>query len=180
MSTLPIDRPGPGENATYYDTYLARVPDGDVLARLAEQNRRLIAGLAGLGEEKAGFRYAPGKWSVKEVVGHLMDAERVFAYRALRFARADLTPLPGFDEDAWMPAARFDARPLAALLEEYAAVRAATLALFRSFDGAALTRIGTANGNPMSVRALAWVLAGHEIHHAGVLRERYGLSLRID
>lgn len=177
MTRLLVDRPGPGENAPYYDTYIREVPDGDVLARLAAQNRALLAGLAGLPEERALFRYAPGKWSVKEVIGHLVDAERVFAYRALRFARADATPLPGFDENAWVPAAAFDARPLASLLDEYAAVRAATLAFFRGLEPAAFARLGTANGNPMSVRAAAWVLAGHERHHAGVLGERYGVSL---
>jgi len=121
-------------------------------------------------------RYAPGKWSVKEVVGHVTDAERVFGYRALRIARADTTPMPGFDENAWVPAANFDRRSMPELVAGYQAVRAATVALFSSFDEEALTRRGTANDQEVSVRALAHIMAGHELHHMTILRERYGLS----
>ncbi len=121
-------------------------------------------------------RYAPGKWSVKQVVGHLCDGERVFAYRALRFARADRTPLPGFDETLWVPEGNFDARPIDDLALEYRAVRSASIALFASLAPEALARIGVANDTPMSVRALAWTIAGHELHHRGLLIERYGLG----
>ena len=121
-------------------------------------------------------RYAPGKWSVKEVVGHMIDGERVFSYRALRVARADTTPLPGFDENAWVPAAHFDRRPMPDLVADYQTVRAATVALFSSFEEEALVRMGTANDQPISVRALAHMIAGHELHHVAILRERYGLS----
>jgi hypothetical protein len=117
-----------------------------------------------------------GKWSVKEVVGHLSDGERVFSYRALRFARADATDLPGFEENEWVANANFDRRTLASLAAEFATVRAATLALFASLDGEELLRRGTANGQAVSVRALAALLVGHERHHVGLLRERYGLT----
>jgi len=113
---------------------------------------------------------------VKEVVGHMIDGERVFSYRALRVARADTTPLPGFDENAWVPAAHFDRRPMPDLVADYQTVRAATVALFSSFEEEALVRMGTANDQPISVRALAHMIAGHELHHVAILRERYGLS----
>jgi len=113
---------------------------------------------------------------VKEVVGHLSDSERVFAYRALRMGRADTTPLAGFDENAYTPAGRFDARPLADILREYESVRAASLALFGGLDEEALLRRGTANGKEISVRALAWIIAGHELHHRRLLVERYGIG----
>jgi uncharacterized damage-inducible protein DinB len=171
---LLIARPAPGEFAPYYSRYIDLVPD-DLLRALregVEETRRLLAPLP---ESKADFRYAPGKWSVKEVVGHLADAERVFAYRALRFARQDETPLPGFDENRWVPAAGFGARSLGSLLEELAAVRAASLAFFGNLDEAAWDRIGVANDARMSVRAIAFSIAGHEIHHRTLLRERYGV-----
>jgi hypothetical protein len=168
-----IARPASEEHAPYYLTYVRLVPGEDAWPALSTQQADTLVLLGRLDERQALHRYAPGKWSVKEVVGHLADAERVFAYRALRFARADETPLPGFDENRYVPAGRFDARPLDDVLGEFRAVRAATLALFASFDQAALLRRGVANQNPMSVRALAWVIAGHERHHAGLLRERY-------
>ncbi|MGH7713879.1 MAG: DinB family protein, partial [Gemmatimonadaceae bacterium] len=129
--------------------------------------------LAPLTPEQAKHRYAEGKWSVAEVIGHLADCERIFAYRAMRFAREDTTPLEGFDENAYTPAGRFDARSLGDVAAEFAAVRAATLALFRSLDSAALERVGPANGAPVSVRALAYIIAGHERHHVGLLNTRY-------
>ena len=110
------------------------------------------------------------------MVGHVSDVERVFGYRALRFARRDATPLPGFDENAYVAGADFDSRPLASLLAEWRAVRASSLALFASLDAADMTRVGTANGAAASVRALAWIIAGHELHHVGLLRERYGVQ----
>src|SRR2546423_5296233 len=117
----------------------------------------------------------PGKWSIKEVIGHVTDAERVFSYRALRFARADTISLPGFDENAWVPAGNFGARSLADLAAELDAVRPATIALFRGLDAAALARRGTASDNAVSVRAIAWIIAGHERHHVALLHERYGV-----
>jgi uncharacterized damage-inducible protein DinB len=170
-----ISLPAVDEYEPYYGKYVALVP-GDVFATLESQAKSTARLLGATSEEKGGFRYAQGKWSVKEVVGHIADAERVFAYRALRFARADTTELPGFDENSWVPAGGFDRRMLAALAGELAAVRAATLALVGSFDEAALARRGTANGVAMSVRALATIIAGHQAHHVGLLRERYGLT----
>ncbi|HEX5831177.1 MAG TPA: DinB family protein [Gemmatimonadaceae bacterium] len=166
-------RPGADEYLAYYARYIDRVPDGDILAHLEGQIEDVRARLGTFSEERAGFRYAPGKWSVREVVGHMIDVERVMAHRALRFARADVTPLPGFDENAWIAPAGFDARALASLLDEAAAVRAATLALFRNLPEEAWSRGGEANGAHVTVRALAWIIAGHERHHLTLIEERY-------
>lgn len=173
MTAAAIPRPGATEYAPFLETYVSKVPDGDLLQLLEQQRRDTQQLLAGLSDVKALHRYAPGKWSIKQVVGHIADSERVFCHRALRFARGDVAPLPGFDENAWMPAARFDARPLGDLAAELDAVRRATLALLRTFDADALARRGTANNKEISVRALAYVIAGHERHHVGILRERY-------
>ncbi len=177
--TLSIPPPAADEYAPFYAGYIARVPGDDALAPLAAQESETAELLAGLSEEQAAFRYAPGKWSVKQVAAHLSDAERVFAYRALRIARGDRTPLPGFDENAYAAEAGADARPLADLAAELRAVRAATLALFRGLDPAALLRRGTANGVPVTVRAAAWIIAGHERHHLGILRDRYLARLAV-
>ena len=173
MTTIP--RPETSEYAPFYETYISKVPKGELLQVLEDQRRETQQLLAGLPEAKALHRYAPDKWSIKEVVGHLTDSERVFAYRALRFARADDKPLQGFDEKAWVPPGRFDVRPLMDLAAELDAVRRATTALFRGLDAEALARRGTANNNTVSVRALAWIIAGHERHHVGILHERYGV-----
>ena len=132
-----------------------------------------LATLQPLGEEHASHRYAPGKWTLREVIGHLTDAERVFAYRALRIARGDATPLPGFDHDAYVRAARFERRLLAEILEEFEHLRRSNLRLFGSFDEEDLSRRGTASGHGVSVRALLFITAGHERHHLRVIRERY-------
>ena len=166
-------RPSLSEYNAYYQPYVSEAPGNDVLATLAAQRDATAALLAGIPEAKAGFRYAPGKWSVREVIGHLADSERVFSYRALRVARADTTPLPGFDENAWMPEAGFDRRTLADVAAEFRTVRDSTLALFHGFDASAWPRLGTASGHPISARALAWIISGHEAHHLRVLAERY-------
>lgn len=171
-----ISRPDPGEYAPFYRGYIERVPDRPLLEQLARQGEETRGWLAALSAEKARYRYAPDKWSVTEVVGHVCDSERVFAYRALRIARGDTTPLPGFDEKAWMGAASFDGRGLPDVLAELVAVRQATLALLRGLDQAAYVRTGVANDTPVSVRALAHIIAGHELHHLAVLRERYGVG----
>jgi hypothetical protein len=145
----------------------------DIVAHLAEQGERTRALLAGIPEERAGFRYAPGKWSIRDLAGHLADSERVLAYRALCVARGDQTPLPGFDEVSYAAAAGADRRTLADLVAELAAVRAATVALFAHLDEPALERLGTANQYPISARALAAIIAGHELHHLAILEERY-------
>jgi len=166
-------RPDPGEHVPYYAPYVQLVPDGDVLATLAAQIGETVSLLDGLAAERAAHRYAPGKWSLRQVVGHVADAERVFAYRALAFARGDRGELPGFDENAYAEASPSVERPLAEAVADLAAVRGATLSLFRALAPEAWSRRGVANGNPITVRALAWIIAGHERHHVGVLRERY-------
>jgi transposase len=168
-----IARPEAGEFAPYYGRYIDRVPDGDLLRTLQTQGDQVLALARSLPEERGGHRYAPDKWSIREVLGHIMDAERIFAYRALRIARGDATPLASFDENEYVPHGRFDQRTLADLAEEYEAVRRATLLLFRSMDGGALVRRGVASDNGVSTRALAWIIAGHEAHHLALLRERY-------
>ena len=173
MTAVAIPRPAAVEYAPYYGKYIDKVPEGDLLRTLEGQARETQALLAGLSEARALHRYAPGKWSIKEVIGHVSDAERVFSYRALRFARADATVLPGFDENAWVPAGNFDGRSLKELAAELDAVRRSTIALFRGLDAAALARRGTASDNAVSVRAIAWIIAGHERHHVGLLHERY-------
>jgi uncharacterized damage-inducible protein DinB len=173
MTSTLTRRPDPSEHLPYYGKYVALVPDGDILATLEGQTGETRALLRGLGEEKALHRYGPDKWSVKEVLGHMIDTEKIFAHRALRFARNDATPLPGFDENTYVPNAHFDRLPLGSLLDEFEAVRRATLLFFRHLEDAAWDRRGLANNAEVSVRALAWIAAGHELHHRSILRERY-------
>lgn len=178
MTTIPHTeprglRPLPDEFAPYYQTYVGRVGDGDIVATLGRQLEETLALLRSIDEERAGFRYAEGKWSIREVVAHLTDAERVFGYRAMRFARADQTPLPGFDENAYVANGSADRRSLATNAAEFEAVRRATIAFFDSLEPDEWMRTGTANGVRMSVRSFAWIVAGHELHHVGLLRERY-------
>lgn len=170
-----IDRPEPEEFFEYYGRYIGLTGD-DAMATLRASAAATPRLLSGVTEPQAMFRYAPGKWSVKQVLGHILDAERVFMYRALTFARADETPVPGFEEDDWMAASTFDRRTLNDIVEEYVAVRAATIALAGSFDEVALTRRGTASGRTMSTRAAIHCVAGHELHHVAILKERYGLA----
>jgi uncharacterized damage-inducible protein DinB len=168
-----IVRPAPDEYAQYYHRYVSLVPDGDIVETLASQVKETAAFLRALPEERGWHRYAEGKWSIREVIGHLADGERIFTYRALRFARADATPLPGFDENDYVPNSGADGRPLASLVAEYQAVRAATVALLDGLPSEAWQRSGSANGVSMSVRSLAWITAGHERHHREILRTRY-------
>jgi hypothetical protein len=166
-------RPAAGECAEFYKGYIDRVPDGDVRTTLAlglEQTLRLLWAVP---SEREDFAYAPGKWSVKEVLGHLVDAERVFAYRALRFGRGDQTPLPGFDENEFVRHGGFALRSLADLVTELEHLRRANLLLFRGFEVDCLSRRGVASGHPITVRALVWAIAGHELHHVDVLRDKY-------
>ena len=173
MTPNPIARPAASEHPPYFETYLAKLPTGDLLEILESQWEELGCLLEELDDDAADFRYAEGKWSVKEVLGHLLDAERIFMYRLLCIARGEQASLPGFDENAYVANGGFQARPLEALLEEYDLVRGSTLALLRGLEEEAFTRMGTSNKNPVSVRALAWLLAGHELHHMTVLKERY-------
>ena len=169
----PVRRPRPDELGEFYHGYLALVPEGDVLAKLEQGLAETRALLARFGEERGGHRYAPGKWSVKDVVGHVIDGERVFSYRALRMARGDTTPLPGFEQDDYVAAAHSDLRTLEDLTEELTHLRAANLRFFRSLRPADWERRGTASGTSIVVCAFPWLLAGHEAHHRRVLAERY-------
>lgn len=175
MTSRPAyaQRPATGEHAPYYSTYVSHVPDGDILATLAAQHEQTQALIRGIPEARGGHRYAEGKWSIRESIGHMVDTERVFSYRAMSFARGDETHLPAFDENTWVANASFDARTLASLADEFRAVRAATVALLGNLNATEWSRIGKASIAYMSVRAAAWVIAGHELHHVGVLKSRY-------
>jgi uncharacterized protein (TIGR03083 family) len=162
-----------GEFAPFAARYIERVPEGNIVATLEAQMEETLALLRTISEERAGRAYAAGKWTVREVVGHVGDTERVLAYRALRIGRGDGMPLPGFDENAYVSEARFDRRTLADLLAELDAVRRATLTLVRGLPSEAWTRRGTADGAPYTVRALIFMIAGHELHHRAILEERY-------
>jgi uncharacterized damage-inducible protein DinB len=174
---LTIAFPETDEYADFHRGYLAAVSGEPDAIRLLERQRAVIDALGRLSLEQAGHRYAEGKWSVREIIGHLSDAERVFSYRVLCLARGDQTPLPGFDEVAYGAETNADRRTLGDLVEELAVVRQSTLALLRSLDESFLTRRGTVRNWTMSVRALTWVIAGHFEHHVHVLRERYGIGL---
>lgn len=169
-------RPQADEHSPYYAKYIALVPDDEltVVQHLADQHHDTV-GLLRKAKAKGDHSYGPGKWTVKEVVGHMCDTERIMAYRALRFARADETDLPGFDENTYVTASNFSSRSMDDLLEELWSVRAATLSLAKYLPKDALTRRGTANGAAVSVRALLYIIAGHERHHLAILRERYGV-----
>ncbi|MGB7731450.1 MAG: DinB family protein [Candidatus Acidiferrum sp.] len=170
---MPQKRPQQGDYALYYEKYVALVPSGDFLEILLNQQRDLVRLLSPLTEEQAEFRYAPGKWSVKEVLGHISDTERIFAYRMLRIARGDQTPLASFEQDGYIQNGNFSVRKIADLLHEFSTVREATISLVRSLDDAAWLRRGNASQKEVSVLALAFVIAGHERHHRVLLEERY-------
>ena len=171
---MTIARPAESEFAPFYAGYIAKVGDRGPLAFLNAQVAELQR-IRGLADAKGDFRYAEGKWSVKELLGHMADAERVFAYRLLRIARADKTPLAGFDENAWAEVAPHGRRTLAQVVDDLIAVRRATITLVESLDETALTNIGIANNNPVSGRAICWIIPGHARHHLGILAERYGI-----
>jgi hypothetical protein len=171
----PAVRPQMPEYAESYHGYVSAAPDGDVRVTLEREGERALSFYRGVSAAQAGFSYAPGKWTVREVLAHVTDAERVFSYRALRFGRGDATPLAGFDQEVWTPASHANERAWEDLLGEFHVVRAATLHLVRTFAAEDWARLGVASGYPVSVRALAWIVAGHELHHRRVLVERYGL-----
>ena len=173
MENRANTRPRADEYAPYYSKYISRVPEGDVIATLSEQLESTLAVLRNITEEQANSRYAEGKWSIKELVGHLTDSERIFGYRLLRFARNDQTPLPGYEQDDYVANAGFDKCRLSNLIEELEHVRKSNLSLLRNLDAEAWQRRGDANDQPVSVRALAYIIAGHETHHMEILRTRY-------
>jgi len=175
-AALKIGPPEPSEHSPYHVGYISHVLGDDILTILDTQRRQMLLLLSGREEEDGDLRYAPGKWSVKELLGHVCDTERIFTYRALRISRGDPTPLPGFEQDDYVRNSPFPHRPLAEIIEDYIAVRRATLTLFRNLDQAAWMRRGTVNDNPISVRALAYITAGHELHHKKILEEKYFAS----
>ncbi|HEX5054352.1 MAG TPA: DinB family protein [Planctomycetota bacterium] len=170
-----MQRPPRDEFPASFQPYVDGVPDGDVLVHLARQGAATAALLRTVDEARGMFRYAPGKWSVKSVVQHVTDGERLFCYRALCLARGETNPLPGFDENLYAANDGAAGRQLADIVQEFVSVRAATGLLFAGFDAAAWARRGIANGKAVSVRALPWIIAGHELHHLSVLRDRYDI-----
>jgi uncharacterized damage-inducible protein DinB len=169
-----IEKPNPGEYAPYAIMYIGLLPDdGLVLDHLKNHLNLTRALIAPLPEERLTYRYAEGKWTIKEILLHIVDDERIYAYRALRFARRDRTELPGFEQDDYALHSAANDRTVADLLEEFATVRAATISLYQGLGDDALTRAGVASGNFMSVRAIAYHIAGHELHHLKIIQERY-------
>jgi hypothetical protein len=172
---MTINRPDPSEFASFYAGYIGKVPDSGPEKLLEEQIGQLEK-LRKLPEDKGDYRYADGKWTVKELIGHVADAERVFSYRLTRIARADKTPLAGFDENAWAQTAPHARRPMSSIVDEMIAVRRSTLALIGSLDDTSIGNTGVANNNPVSARAICWIMAGHTKHHLDILAERYGVE----
>jgi DinB superfamily len=178
MSSYVIERPKADEYATAFERYVSRVPETDVMTALAQQKEQLPAALKGVHGEGEHYRYAADKWSVRELIGHVIDTERVMGYRAVCVARGETASLPGFDEKAYAANATFDHYPLGELLDEFVQVREGNLALFRHLSPEAWLRKGVANQNPISVRALAWIIVGHARHHVAVLEQHYLLHAR--
>src|SRR5713226_8472330 len=172
-SAMKMSRPEANEYAAYYESYISLVPGNDVVGALETQRLQMARLFAARSERDGNFRYAPDKWTVKEVLGHLSDSERIFAYRAVRIARGDQTPLFGFEQDDYVRGGTFAERALSDLAEEFDLVRAASIALFKSLRKDAWQRRGVANKTEISVRALAYIIAGHELHHRRILDERY-------
>ena len=173
MSAPAPAKPESNEYAAYYEKYVSLVPEGEVVETLERQGAETLALLRSLPEGRGAHRYEPGKWSVRQLAGHVNDTERIFAYRALAIARGEQQPLPGMDQDEYMAGVDFDARTLADLADEFEALRRSTVLLFRHLSPEAWARRGTASDNEVTVRALAYILAGHEAHHVRILRERY-------
>lgn len=172
-NTIRSTPPDASEHASYYGRYTSLVGKGDIIEILERQYPETIALLAPLRDDQANYRYTPDKWSIKEVLGHLTDTERIFAYRALRIARNDQTPIEGFEQDDYVRAANFPDRRFENMLEEFTCVRRASLLLFQQLSPEAWLRKGTASQLGVSVRALAYIMAGHELHHRTVLKEKY-------
>lgn len=168
-----MNRPETNEYAPYYDRYISLVTDDEIVPVLAAQPTELQDIFTGIPEDKGTFAYDDGKWTIKEVLSHLIDGERMFAYRALRISRGDETPIEGFEQDGYIENSHANSRSFAELLEEFNLLRRANLLLFNNLDDSGWTRVGTASENKVSVRALAYIMAGHVTHHTGILREKY-------
>jgi uncharacterized damage-inducible protein DinB len=176
MSNKNFSRPDTSEYAAYYATYVSPIADEDVATLLTSQIDAFDS-LRTTSESDAMHRYASGKWSVKEVIGHITDTERVFAYRMMRIARGDSTPLASFDQDLYVRTANADRLPIAKLIDSFRATRAATLSLMNEIDDDAWSLTGVASGFPVSARALVFIVAGHATHHIALLRDRYGMAV---
>ncbi|RUS43093.1 DinB family protein [Cohnella sp. AR92] len=166
-------RPQADEYGAHFGTYISLTPEGDLIELLEKQGQATVSLIESLTEEQALHRYAPGKWSIKEVIGHITDNERIMSYRLLRIARGDTTPLPGYDQEVLVPGGNFDSWTLQQLAADYTAVRQATLTLLRGLSEEAWLRKGTASNTTMSARAFACVLVGHELHHINIIKEMY-------
>ena len=173
VKLAPQVRPQPTEYAAYYEKYVSLVPGTDILGVLEAQGMLMAQLLGARSEREGNFRYAPDKWTLKQVVGHITDTERIFAYRTLRISRNDKTPIEGFEQDDYVKNGGFNDRTLVDLAGEFSQVRGATLALFLGLGGEAWQRRGLANKNEVTVRALAFIIAGHELHHRRILEEKY-------
>jgi hypothetical protein len=169
------NRPSENEYGGHFGAYVRLVPEGNIVETLAAQERDTLGLLNAVPDSRGDFRYAEGKWSVKEIFGHIIDTERVMSYRLLRIARGDETPLPGFDQDLFMKHSVFGQWSFTQLAEDYSAVRKATLTLLKGLPEEAWSRRGTASGVCLTVRALAYVIAGHERHHVAILRDKYSV-----
>lgn len=173
MENLIISTPEADEFDEYYGMYISLVEDDGIISALQNQIKQTTDLLSTIPEEKGTYAYAEEKWSIKELVGHLIDTERVMAYRALRFSRNDLTELEGFDQDPYIENADFNACQLSDLAKEFELIRQANILMFKNLTAKAWDKKGVASGNPVSVRALAYIIAGHELHHIKILKERY-------
>lgn len=171
-----LGRPNAEEYAPYYETYVSKVVGDNFLEQLKSLKTQTIELLQNLSPEKWNFRYAPDKWTIKEVMIHIMDTERIFTYRALRVSRGDQTPLPGFEQNGYVPFYHAEERSAESIIGEYEAVRNATLHLFQNFSEADMKRTGTASGAPVTPLSLGFITLGHELHHLQILKERYGLE----
>lgn len=176
LSTLTLPRPASDEAASFYQGYIAKVAGENIGVQLIEQMAQVERLCAGLDDRAALARYAPDKWSIKEMLGHLNDTERIFSYRLLRISRGDATPLPGFEQNDYVSGGQFDARLITELMAEFRAIRLGTVALASGIPAAAWSAQGVASDNRISARALIYIIVGHVAHHLGVLRERYGLG----
>ncbi|SIT92731.1 DinB family protein [Pontibacter indicus] len=168
-----ITAPDPTEYDEFFNSYITNANTDDLLSALAASEEYIVNFMLSLKEQQLKHRYQPGKWSIKEMLVHMADTERIFAYRALCFARNDKTELPGFDENAYAEHSKADERPITSILAEYAAARQSTIEQFKAFDDEMLSHAGIASGRKVSVRALGFAILGHEIHHLNIIRQRY-------
>lgn len=170
---MTATRPAAGETSEHFKSYIDLVPDGDIIRTLHDQGLATASFLREIPEDRGWHRYESDKWSLREVLGHLIDTERVMASRALCLARGGPMDLPGFDQDAWIANSEYDDRTIDDLTREFEAMRSSHVAMFGNTDGDGWTRAGTADGGPMTALAAAWIIAGHELHHVAVIQQRY-------